>query len=337
MKDDNGIVLIGKIPPPYGGVSIYNANLINALNEQGIPMHQIKPGFQIFKHRKHIIFDSFNSVIENPTLINLVKYFPFIIFQIKWIKVIHDGGLPKRYSTYNWVQKGIVKIFINRITQVICVNDQLGLFFKNKFSKSASIIESLLPFNTQIESQKETKNTIKKILNNKQNYVLGIGVFTPYYGFHQLIEAINTIRNESHINLQLVLVDGGFVNDAEYQKNCIQNKDWITIFKEVPPADVQYLMQNAKMFVRSVSEESVGLSKMEALYMNCPVISTNSGYVEGVLTYEYGDIDMLKKHIQSVLDKPKVKINAKQNIEKRMNQNLNNLIALINDAGKKGV
>jgi glycosyltransferase involved in cell wall biosynthesis len=61
------------------------------------------------------------------------------------------------------------------------------------------------------------------------------------------------------------------------------------------------LLANSDVYVRGVKRESFGISKIEALWVKIPVISTKTGETRGMQLYDFDDEAQLVKQIRVAL------------------------------------
>lgn len=318
-------IIIGRTPPPYGGVSIYNQNLIQALKQRKIDFEVIIPSLFSFYNLKKKYFDSFNSIVENPSFKNIIRYFPFLIFRKDVIKVIHAGDIELKYPDLSKLQLYLIKKYLKNCQEVICVSSELQLFISSIFQIKTKVIPSLLPYFNEPVTE-SIKESIFKIRQTNSFIILGIGVFNEFYGFKHIIDAISPFAIAQKIHL--VLIDGGFVKDQEYYESCLNGNNFITVFEKIPSGDTQWIMRNSDLFVRSVQKESFGLSKIEATLNDTHVVCTNTGYTEDIVTYEFGDVDKLKTLILSHLyNRTELDKKIQLKIRNEMSSNLNNFLS----------
>src|SRR4029078_7866734 len=57
-----------------------------------------------------------------------------------------------------------------------------------------------------------------------------------------------------------------------------------------------------KLVTRGGEKESIGLSKIEALWCGIPVISSNTGEKRGMLVYDFDDIDGICRHLRTIFN-----------------------------------
>lgn len=319
------VVLFGPYPPPYGGVATYVSTLdyyfrtifndysLIIYSENGQFRTSDKPGFKnVYSNfnpimtKQTVCFDSCSFFIEYPSVKAILAW---IILKIKkrfqWIKIIHDGSLPSRYKSFSILGKLFVKLAIQIADYIVVVNRELDTWLNNQFNvgNKTIYINSLLP----IPDVEDSLEDVVNLFDQSRLYdiiICSIGVFLPVYGFQDVIEAVEQIRETTEKNIGLILIDGGFAGDEQFKAQVINNREWIIILNRISHEQVLSILKVSQVFVRAVEFESYGLSRIEAIMCETPVIATNTGEVRGMSVYNFGDTSTLVKIIREVLFNP---------------------------------
>jgi len=129
----------------------------------------------------------------------------------------------------------------------------------------------------------------------------------------------------------LLLLDGSFANDSEYRDRVLSGRDWITVLANVPNPEIYQVFPRCDLFVRAVGQESYGISRVEAIWCGVPVIAVNVGETRGMLTYSFGDVEMLSRLIREVLSgERKVELKVWADLFRaEADANLNNFIETV--------
>jgi glycosyltransferase involved in cell wall biosynthesis len=128
-----------------------------------------------------------------------------------------------------------------------------------------------------------------------------IGVFYPSYGFQDVAEAVEELRERTGKDIGLLLLDGGFVLDETYREEVLWDRDWITVLEKVPNQEIYEILKRSDVFVRAFADESYGISRIEAIWCGVPVVATRAGETRGMLLYDFGDVEQLVNQLQAVL------------------------------------
>src|ERR1043165_4308020 len=316
------IRILGPLPPPYGGVSIYMERLRSLLADAHVrfwcyPYQQSSDSrTRFFRHRQlgviplvlsegrsAQVLDASHFHLEYPNPILLPLWIALKGFlRVRWIKIIHDGSLPARYEKFSSLDKFLFKLAIRNVDEFVAVQEELRHWLRATIgvSQNVTTIPSLLPIPPEGKNQllsPELKQALSRYLSATKR-VCSIGAFIHEYGFMHVAEAVESIRNETGEDIRLLLLDGNFARDDKYRDLVLRDRDWITALAEIPNAQVFAILKQSDLFVRAFSQESYGLSRVEAIWSGVPVVATNVGETRGMLTYEFGDIESLKQQIR---------------------------------------
>ncbi len=323
--DKKRIILMGPYPPPYGGVATFNQTLYDHLEPHGalIWAHTSQPPTEPhIRHFNQNIFKTIQMLIQNGRRATVLdssvflldwpnKKFILILLLLKpllkcrWIKIIHSGTLPKRFPRFSRTQRFFFRLATLLIDEYIVVNKELKKWLTGTLKRTDNIhiIPSLLPQPSKMFSAALSPDT-KKELSECPKLIVSIGAFLPNYGFQEIIEAVEIIRNKSELKPTLVLLEVTFATDAEYKISILENRDWIKVYTDIPQSQVFQIMKLSNVFVRATSEESYGLSKIESLWCGTPVASTRQGETRGMAVFDKENIGQMTRTIESILLNP---------------------------------
>lgn len=318
----NKVILFGLYPPPYGGVAIYVYALNEFLKRFGINCelkiygqhsdsncNGVKPTFVS-------VFKNFLKAKKGDTCVDSTAFFlgdlsvnimlAWLLIKLlrrfKWIRIIHDGSLPARYKTFGIVRKSFCRLSIKFVDEFIAVSEDLYLWLRNNMNvkQKVSLIKSLLPIPSDLSTSLLSAD-LEKSISRYDKLVCSIGVFIPSYGFKHIADAVENIRDESGLNIGLLLIDGSFAVDENYESVVLQERKWVVVLKNVPHPQVLQLLKRSDVFVRGVAFESYGLSRVEALWSGTPVVATRVGETRGMLLYDFGNQKELIQQIKRAL------------------------------------
>jgi glycosyltransferase involved in cell wall biosynthesis len=319
MKDR--VVLLGPYPPPYGGVSVYISTLFDFVKNDGVELwtygDQHLSGPNVFfmtsraklpwllarRGRRARIADNTHFLVEYPSSLVPIWIALKTLLGFDWIKIIHDGSLPARFTRFSKWRRALFRAAIGRVTRFVVVSEELQRWLRDEIGaqQEISVIGSLLPGrNSNVEFPVSIEAELTSYLNSSRR-VCSIGVFIPDYGFKQVAEAIEHLRKETGEDIGLLLLDGDFAADEDYRRRVLRDRDWITVLRNAPHEHVPQILNRSDVFVRGFQFESYGLSRIEAIWSGAPVIATTAGETRGMRTYQFGDQQKLIEHLRAVL------------------------------------
>lgn len=318
-------ILFGPLPPPYGGVAVFMTAISARALEQGVrvwsytgkPLNENQNEILFVNHRRfgHIlalwregrrarIIDSTHFHLEHPNVILLPLWLLSKFFlRFKWVKILHDGSLPPRYENFSRLKRWLCHLAFRHIDEFVIHNNDIEAWLRKKIApdKQINFIPVLMPMPSDWHDRQLEETVKQQIFRYSQHErrVCSIGIFIPDYGFHHVANAVEKLRQETGIDIGLILVDGGFECDDSYRSSVLRGREWIEVIQTNAVAQP---LKCSHVFVRGFANESYGLSRIEALWCGVPVIATNVGETRGMLVYEYGDETTLTTHLNNVLN-----------------------------------
>jgi len=319
------IILFGPLPPPHGGVAIYMKALVAHFRGPNISVWTYggaKPDdadVRFIAHRRlgtiwallaegreARILDASHFHLEYPNpLLLLVWLVLKQHLRFEWYKNILDGSLPKRYPHFGPMQRRLFHRAINAVDEFVVVSEDLRRWLKEDLNvrQPIIVIPCLMPSPPNDRNAKPSKITeglIERYLAHEKR-VCSIGVFYPSYGFQDVAQAVEELRERTGKDIGLLLLDGGFVFDESYRNEVLWKRDWITVLEQVPNPEIYRILKRSDVFVRAFADESYGISRIEALWSGIPVVATRAGETRGMLLYDFGDVEQLVHQLQAVL------------------------------------
>jgi len=231
----------------------------------------------------YLLFNKID-VYHNP-------YFFGPLFRISKTRVIitvHDVY----HKTIPEKMNGLIKFLLNnfavpavqRADKVIVISEQT----KSDVLKYYNILESKISLiHNCIEPKLATNSSqAKSILENNNitanKYILNIGTMIRSKGIDDLIKAYHLLLNETSSYNDIKLVFAG-INDNEYLneikeliKSLALPQSNIMFLGYVSNQDLIDLYKNAALYISPSYYEGFGLTVLEAMQYNCPVIARNA-------------------------------------------------------------
>src|SRR6266480_463890 len=325
------IILFGPLPPPYGGVAIYMKALMAQLRSPnvrvwtygGVNPHD--PGIRFIAHRrlgtlwaliaegsKARILDASHFHLEYPNPLLLPVWLVLKrLLRFEWYKNVLDGSLPKRYRQFGTMQRWLFHRAVRNVDEFIVVSQDLQRWLEEeiKVRQPITVIPCLVPnpmSDVNVKLSRTTEALVKPYLTYSKG-VCSIGVFFPSYGFKDVAEAVERLRNRTSEDIGLILLDGGFVRDEQYRNETLRCRDWITVLEKVPNPELYKILKRSDVFVRAFADESYGIARIEALWCGIPVVATRAGETRGMLLYDFGNEEELISQLNTALFDPVVK------------------------------
>ena len=260
--------------------------------------------YKYFKNFLYVFNDFITSLylfFKNPNIIHETYYPVFFLKnnKSKYVTTIHDM-IYEKFSEYRLKKKIIIdakKKSIIRSDHIVCVSENTKKDLMSIYNIDEKKISVIYPglFNT--EKIVDNLNFEKRIFSEK--YILYVGSRNFHKNFIFFIKAFCKTKIKKKLNI--VCFGGGTPSNEEYK-----------IFKDLEISnnlkfyngsdeDLANLYFHAEFFVYPSLYEGFGVPPLEAMYFNCPVLSSNSSSLpeavgEAALTFNpYNELDMIKK------------------------------------------
>ena len=313
----------------YGGVSKYFNRLSNEISNYHdarivAPIY-LSNYIDEFSHTKKIKFLKINKHYKNtrfisnyinqkffelyynyfkPEIVHLTYYENQLYFKKKSkivltiFDLIHEKFMTKYDFSYKYLSK---KNYLENADQVICISNSCKkdlLEFYNIDEKKIDVVYLGVDLNKDY-----------KIIDDdylKKPYILYVGSRDNYKNFDKFIKAFS-LSERLIKNFNIVCFGGKDFSKEEIElfKNC---KLQLSKIKRFTGNDelLRYVYKKAKIYVCPSLYEGFGLTILEAMAMDCPVISSNAGALQEVggdiaSYFNPNDIDEMSYKIEKIL------------------------------------
>ena len=161
------IILLGPLPPPYGGVAIYMKALVARLRGENVRVWiygGAKPNdksIRFIAHRRlgtlwallaeardARILDASHFHLEYPNALLLPLWLALQRYlRFEWYKNILDGSLPKRYPSFGVVQRWLFHRAVKAVDRFVVVSEDLRRWLQEeiKVRQPVTVIPCLMP------------------------------------------------------------------------------------------------------------------------------------------------------------------------------------------------
>lgn len=275
------LLIIGKIPPPIGGVTIHVQRLLDVLD-----INKIDYNFIILNSlalvKLPFIIKQYNIIHLHSSHIYVQLFISYIskIYKIKSIITFH-GDLNR----YNSKEKKIVKKIIKLIDFPIVLNENSYTIAKELNSNTKLMSSFIPPIKDRklddiiTENLKKFKTNYKKIFCTSATGITYDVNNDEIYGVFELIEFF-----KKHKNIGLVISDSSAQYVNYFNSNNIKLPSNI-YFISSPHSMYQVLMY-VDGFIRNTSTDGDSIAVKESLYLNKDTFATNVvSRPKGVILY----------------------------------------------------
>lgn len=320
------VLLLGPLPPPFGGVSIYMSFLLEHLRPRGVGVWAYfgesskgEAGVHHFRHRRlglvplafrqgrgARVLDVTHFHLEHPNLLLLPAWLVCkLVLRFRWHKNILDGTLPARHREFNPLRRLLFRWALREADEFVVVSEELKRWLRDdlKVRQKVTVIPCLVPIPARYLDEELTAPTEAALQPylRRTRHVCSVGAFIHDYGFMDVARAVERLRAETGEDIGLALLDGAFAREDSYRSEVLAGREWITVLEQLPNPDVYKVMRASDAFIRAVAREGYGISRVEALWCGLPVVATRTGETRGMMLYDFGNVDELVQQLKLAL------------------------------------
>ena len=313
----------------YGGISNYFINLCERIKlshnakiiapiytNNYLEKFDKKRKFTIIKLQKHykytrsfsnsvnsLIFNSYCNIVR-PDLVHLTYFDKLINFKKKFkiVVTVYDLIHEIYEKKYNFKYSKDYKYnYLKIADQIICISENT----KKDLIEQYNIDEKKI---TVIYLGVNKQKNYKKINNFSVNkpYLLFVGDRNNYKNFDNFILCYSKSEKLKK-DFNIVFFGGDAISSREKKMIIDLKIDFDSLkFINGDELELNYIYKHAKAYICPSLYEGFGLTILEAMNMNCPVISSNTSSLKEVggdaaVYFNPEDIDDMKFKIESVV------------------------------------
>ncbi|SES94525.1 glycosyltransferase family 4 protein [Anaerobranca gottschalkii] len=284
-----------------GGISTHIKELQRGLKKLNYQTEVIEINLKPLKFIKNILALRYvchrEEVIVHFHGYKAILVLPFIPQRVKKVCTIH--GFLDEGRWRNSFLKGLLVELFKKVDHFICVSHSLKNYIQGQFKVPQSKI-TVIYNGVSVDNKEIPKNKGKKIIN-----IGACGRLVKLKGYDGLIHAFNNIYPKFDVRLHII----GSGPEEENLKKLARDKVYFHGYK---PNPLEY-MEMFHLFVQPSLVEGCGVSVLEAMSLNIPVIVSDAGGLpelieHGVhgLIFPKGDIKALTNCLIMVLSNKEI-------------------------------
>lgn len=314
MKKNN-LLIIGKIPPPTGGVTIHVSRIIDKLSIEGFDY-----SFEVLKVTN--LLNLTKSVITHKN-IHLHASNPYVHFLFSLFTKITGKfliiTLHAEFGQHKTKLRRILELFSLRLSTIPIVLNVKSFNLVQKINKNVLLDSAYIKPIYQYSLPKE----LDELLNNNRTNYEKIFCTNAYnrvydingnelYGIDELVELFEKT------NFLLIVCDPSSVYSQLYNNKNIKNTYFINY-----SIDFVSLLIKTDGFIRNTTTDGDSISIHEAIFNNVPVFCTSVvDRPEQTILYKNAKIELFKilnSHQKTLDNRDEYKENKIFNIYKKLN------------------
>ncbi|WP_158683968.1 glycosyltransferase [Pseudoalteromonas sp. T1lg10] len=306
----NKPLIIGPLPPPIGGVSVFIERLAKYTKSE--VFNTVSGSF--FQYFRLIIrlFKCKNDVVHLNVITLKYLFLVFLFYDGDVILTDHNNRLFSRNKLACWIIKGLLRkvsaIFV--VSQTIKDSYQInGVQCKSGVFVSNSFIPPCLEREHEI-LHSYPRDLLQFITN--ENVILVSGYKLKFYDGRDLYGFDVAVKTQSRllrsgINARLLIVIPDLDSDSnQYIKQLLEinniPSDLVYIFSG--QIEMWPLFRKISLFIRPTITDGFGISVAESVFLGCPAIASNVCIrYNGTILYDVDDQCDLYNKAKRILEK----------------------------------
>ena len=332
MCQKRRIVLVGKYPPPVGGVSVHVQRVARRLANLGhdVTVVDLESGLQAsslnrgFRRQARVVEHSFVrkakllfslGVITRKACVHFHissgrKFYwlsPFMLLLTsrasKRVITIHGGSWVKSAEGLSGIRVSLVRAVLHGFGTVICVNTQQSELILTKFGVPAATIPAYLP---PVSEEIETlPGSLQDFLGSHETVLVTSGCRTPTYDYHTVFSALERVCANSRARVGLVVAAYG-ETASDYWDGVVRRARTcdprVRIAEDLSPGRFYSLLGSARLYIRATLNDGDAVAIREAAAAGVQVVASDCvARPRWCATFPTGNIDMLATTIEAAL------------------------------------
>jgi GalNAc-alpha-(1->4)-GalNAc-alpha-(1->3)-diNAcBac-PP-undecaprenol alpha-1,4-N-acetyl-D-galactosaminyltransferase len=304
--------IVGRIPPPYGGVSVFVGRRIDQLKREGAAPVHLDPGRPL-----HLLAGLVRSRLSGGMIeVNSLSTGALLLLASTGNlrrTVVYDHNHSRSFRDLSRTRQKLLGHLLRRVRAVRLVGDHLRPNYNGRWIRLPHSVEVVSPFlappkHTESDIVAAYPMTLRTFIDERRPLLVSsVWRFSPLpaedvYGVHLCLALIRRLKERfPSVGLVLALGDSTPVGGGNDLARVVEG--WglnDSVLVTAGHGELWPITRRADVFVRATSTDGASVSVLEALCFGCPVAATNVvPRPEGVRLFEHGDLDGLE---QAVLD-----------------------------------
>lgn len=333
MRIYSRIVIIGRYPPPIGGISVHIQRVATECLAKGLscvvidpydpitgkqPSWVIRfPGNTFIRFIRMLIWLVINSYQVIHIHVSAMDKFLLIgwIINLATLKArrkiitIHSGSFIPKIKSRGIIYKVAITMLLKHFHYVVVVNSEQKEYLKTFLNIKPDRICIIPAFIAPQVNSSNIPNFIRELREKVRYLVVGSGFATPLYAHEILIDAIYRLREEG-LSIALILVLYTEYEEPYFSllKNKINNLPDSTILQDLTPETFNELLRLADIYVRTARRDGDSVAVREALLNGCWVIASDVvARPEGCIIFPKDNIESLYSILKEIVTSSKNK------------------------------
>jgi glycosyltransferase involved in cell wall biosynthesis len=315
MADRCRYVVIGGLPEPSGGVTVFNGDLVEMLLQRG---HQVivfdqnvgakqsrfaLADIRVWSRKPVWLFHVWVSIaltsltadrviLHTSNTSGLLRIIVPIIRGVRCAVFLHNGQVEAEStsflarSIFRWLMAHVDHVFVMSAKQ------------KNRLSENGYPIDCLCQIVPVLQRASYIHRN-HELLRDRPMVIVACGHETRVYNYEYAVRVVQELPDaELHLYFYGTPIDPGYLDDLR----ALDTKCRIRVKRNQDREAFLFGLSNARLFVRPNHIDSYGVSVVDALQMGTPVVASDvCDRAEGALLFAAGDYDVFHKKVLEAL------------------------------------
>ncbi len=289
------LVLLGPVPPPYGGVQTHMMALRERALARGMDVHVLnltrhrtadlpnvlhpQSPWELLRHvralRPDVLHLHAGGVLSNRIVALLGAL--TVIAKAPVHFTFHSGGFPTSAAGRKLSSTTVTAIILRRLARVIGVNAELTDFFE-RLGVSTQRVSMLRPDSPIVVDRSSASNALQDFARRASPFLLSVGGMEPVYQVSQQIRAMNEIAKRWPGVGMLIVGSGSELAARQAEAAASPNAQQLLLPGDVPHVGVLALMSVADAVLRPTAYDGDAISVREALQLGRSVVATRTAF-----------------------------------------------------------
>ncbi len=331
----NAFAIVGRIPPPFGGVSVHMSRALDLFRRDGIDavlydmsgrsderrgVYPVTPSaFGFLTCLATCKETCLHFHLSNPSVLSLVGVIMRMRPSKRYLVTVHSENLADSFRQGTWIRKRLIRNYCRRAEHVICVSENLTRFVRDELGIDSSRISHIPAFITPTNDEtceKRIPRKVRSFIDSKDKVVGTHGWFGYFrngehvYRFDQIAKLAREFADSGqNIGIYTVIsgtyearagVRGGEAHAEQIRALQRELADHWMVIEEAFPSPSLYKLTD--LFVRPTTTDGDSLSVRECLALDVPVLASDVvSRPPACVVYESGNYSALSAKVWEML------------------------------------
>ena len=289
------ILLLGPIPPPWGGVQTNLMGIRSVARAHGYTVKAInltrfrRPDDDglLYPTSARAVLGLLFSVPAQIVHLHIGGDIPLRLILLalactlvpgrRAVFTLHSGGYPSSPAGRQARPASLRGFVFRRFARIIAVNQEIRDLFVYRFGCAPHRVAVIAPHTAPPPPAEPVPDALTAFLAGTGPFLISIGGLEPEYDIPLQFQIIGTLR-ASHPGIRLLICGGGSQHAAlAATLAALPWRDHICLYGDMPRLLTLTLLARARLFLRTTLYDGDAISVREALHYGIPAVVSDNG------------------------------------------------------------